>query len=65
MKLIIKVIAASGVSGGKAIALCTEDGNLVGQQVSCAVENEVDAMPTITVRFHIDGDQIRFADNGG
>lgn len=63
MKLVVKVIAAPSVPGGKALALCTEEGQPVGKQVSCVVENEVREIGVITVRFYIDGEAIRFASN--
>lgn len=61
--LIVKVIAAPGVPGQKALALCTEDGEMVGKQYFCTVENEATSIGTITVRFYIDGETIRFASN--
>jgi hypothetical protein len=61
--LIVKVITAPSVPGQKALALCTEDGEMVGKQFSCTVENEATSVGVITVRFYIDGDAIRFASN--
>lgn len=63
LTLTIRAIDAPSVAGGKALALCTENGEVVGKQVSCAVENAVDSIGTITVRFYIDGETIRFAAN--
>jgi hypothetical protein len=63
-RLIIKAVN-SNVPGKRAIALCTEDGEIVGRQYACAVSSEVGSLGTITVSFHIDGDCIRFADNDG
>ncbi len=65
LNLIIKTIDAPSVPGGRALALCSEDGEIVGKQISCAVANEVDAIGIITVQFHIDGQTIRFASNDG
>jgi hypothetical protein len=59
--LIVRLVAAPGVSGGKALALVTEDGEFVGKQQNCIVENGVGQLATITVRFVIDGETIRFA----
>lgn len=61
--LYVKIVAASGLLGGKAIALATKDGQMVGWQQSCVVESEVDDIATVTVRFIIDGKHIIFADN--
>jgi hypothetical protein len=61
--LYVRIVAAPSVPGGKAIALCAEDGEMVGSQIGCTVDNEVDALATITVRFHIDGKTILFASN--
>lgn len=61
--LIVKVIAAPSVPGQKALALCTEGGEIVGKQYSCVVESEATTIGTITVRFYIDGETIRFASN--
>lgn len=65
LRFIVKVVDAAAVRGGKAIQLCTEDGAPVGLQVSTMVEGEAGEMGSITVRFHIDGNLIRFADNDG
>lgn len=62
-KLFVRIVAAPSVPGQKALALCTEDGELVGKQISCAVENGVDEIGVITVRFYIDGETICFASN--
>lgn len=63
LKLIIKAIDAPSIEGNKALALCTEDGEIVGKQIASTVESEVGTMGIITVRFYIDGDTIRFAAN--
>lgn len=64
LKLIIKAVN-SHQPGGKALCLCTEDGEMVGAQTSTQVNCEADGIGTITVSFHIDGEHIRFADNDG
>lgn len=63
--LFVKVVAAPSVPGGKALALVTEDGEFVGDQTRCTVENGVDELAVITVRFIIDGERIRFHSNDG
>lgn len=65
LKLILRVIDGAAVQGGKAIALCTEDGQLVGKQTACIVSSEVGEIGHVTVSFYIDGEHIRFADNDG
>ena len=65
MKYVVKVIASPSCRGGKAMALCTEDGRLVGRQISSSVNTEVGEIGVITVSFYIDGEDIRFADNDG
>jgi hypothetical protein len=56
--LFVKVVAAPS---GPCLALVTEDGQFFGSQQSVTVHNEVDSIATITVRFYIDGETIRFA----
>lgn len=62
LRLVVKVIDAPAVHGGKAMALCTEDGEIVGQQVSCHVSCDTGDVSRVTASFHIDGEIIRFAD---
>lgn len=60
--LFIKVIAAPGVPGNnKALALCAANGEIIGKQISCVVENEVNCIGIVTVKFYIDGETIDFA----
>jgi hypothetical protein len=61
--LVVRIVSAAGVPGGKALALCTEDGQVLGKQISTAVDCEATDISTITVRFYIDGKLIRFASN--
>ena len=56
--LFVRIIAAPSVPGGKALALVTQDGELVGSQFGCTVDNDVNEIATITVRFYIDGKTI-------
>ena len=65
MKLLVRIISAPGTPGGKALALCTEDGEVLPMQRSCVVENEAQDAGVITVSFYIDGKSVRFADNDG
>jgi Ethanolamine utilization protein EutJ (predicted chaperonin) len=65
LRFIVKVIEAPGVPGNKALALCTEDGALLPMQQACTVECGVGEMGVAVVRFYIDGEQIRFADDDG
>jgi len=59
--MLVKIVDASGVPGGRAIALCDENGEIWGRQTRAVVENDADGIPTVTVTFPIDGDRIRFA----
>lgn len=61
--LFVKIVASPTVPGGKALALVTEDGEFVGAQVSCSVENEVNSIATVMVKFYIDGETIHFGSN--
>jgi hypothetical protein len=65
MELIVKIVSAPGVPGNKALALCTVDGEMLPMQHSCAVETEAAEIGLVTVKFWIDGEKIRFADNDG
>lgn len=58
----VKLIDAPGVKGGKAYALCDENGEVIGQQIAVTITNGVGETPTIAVTFLVDGQQIRFAD---
>jgi hypothetical protein len=65
LRLRVQVIEACGVHGGKALALCTEQGDVVGQQVATSVSSEAGEMGTITVTFQIDGETISFEETPG
>ena len=59
----IRIIAAESVPGGRAIALCTEDGEMIGRQFACTVEHEAGEIGRLHVSFHIDGETLIWADN--
>lgn len=59
--MLIKIIDAPAVPGGKAIALCDDAGELLPMQTRAVVENGIEEA-AITVTFQIDGKQLRFAD---
>lgn len=62
--LFVKLVAApASPPTQKALALVTEDGEFVGDQVSTIVECGAGELTTITVKFIVDGDAIRFAAN--
>jgi hypothetical protein len=61
--LFVKIVASPSVPGGKCLALVTQDGEFVGDQQRITVDNEVNDIATITVRFIIDGERIRFGSN--
>jgi hypothetical protein len=65
LKFVVRTIDAPATRGGKALALCTEGGEIVGKQFRCHVANEATEIGTITVSFYIDGDTIRLADSDG
>lgn len=65
MKYLVKIVAAPSVPGGKALALCSEDGVPVGKQISSEVSSEAGEISVIVVKFYVDGEDIRFADNDG
>ncbi|WP_260928215.1 hypothetical protein [Novosphingobium sp. 9] len=54
------MIDAPAIPGGRAIALCNEDGEMLPMQLRAVVENAVGEFGTITVTFSIDGEQVRF-----
>jgi hypothetical protein len=58
----VKTIEAAGVGGGRSLALCDESGNVVGAQISCRVDCELESYPVLTVSFHIDGKEIALDD---
>lgn len=58
MKLIVKLIDAPSVAGGKAYVLCTEDGEMLPMQTGCIIENNCDSTPTITCSFAVDGEKV-------
>lgn len=58
----IMTIDASAVEGGKALALCDDDGRMIGRQIACTVSCEMGALPVATIKFHIDGDAISLGD---
>lgn len=61
-RLVLQIVDAPNLPGGKLLMLCTEDGQPFGMQIACSVECEADALSTVTVKMHIDGEAIRFAD---
>jgi hypothetical protein len=63
MKFYVKVIAAPSVPGKKALALCAEDGTVVGRQRQCTVDCEACEIGLLKVTFFIDGETLIFADN--
>ena len=60
MGMIVKVVDAPAVAGGKAIFLCDENGVSLPTQISASVRNEVGDYPIIDVSLMIDGDKVRF-----
>lgn len=60
--MLVKIIDAESVQGGKAIALCDDSGEMLPMQTDVVVENGVGRVSTITVTFSIDGEKVRFAD---
>lgn len=61
----IKMIDAPTVGGGKALALCDDAGEVIGDQMGVVIENRVGEFPTATVTFLVDGSKLRFADDHG
>jgi hypothetical protein len=60
--VLVKLIDSPGVPGGKALALCHADGEMLDNQFNVVVETGIGECPSITVSFRIDGERIRFAD---
>lgn len=60
--MLIKIIDAPTVCGGRALALCDDDGTILPGQEAVEVQAECGGVARITVTFAIDGDSIRFAD---
>jgi len=58
--MIVKLIAAPGVAGGKALALCDDDGEPLPEQIGCEVRSFAGEIPTVAVTFHVTGKAIRF-----
>jgi hypothetical protein len=59
--MIVKIVAAPGVEGGEAFALCDDDGKILDQQIETIVHTIAGEKPTVTAKFFIDGEYIRFA----
>ena len=59
--VLVRIIDAPGCPGGKAVALCDDEGDMLPMQSRAVLDNGVDHT-TITVTFQIDGNLIRFAD---
>lgn len=53
-------LVVRGINGGSTLALCTEDGQVLGDQSVCEVQNG-SMVSTVTVTFHVDGEKVRFA----
>lgn len=63
MNLVVKLARdLAGVTGNTGIVLCTEDGEMLGPQVSCSLQNTAGDAPLVTFTFRVDGDKVRFAD---
>jgi len=58
----IMTIDAPSLGGGKALALCTDDGEPLGFQIACKVSCEVGDMPTATITFLVDGEKLSFGE---
>lgn len=58
MNLIVKIVDAPAVPGGKAFMLCDERGEALPMQSHAVLDQGVDSA-TIMVEFHIDGDKVR------
>jgi len=59
MNLLIKIVDAPMVPGGKAAVLCDAEGNIFPGQSRCALECEVGSPTVFTVSFEVDGKQIK------
>lgn len=57
MKLTIRI---KDTPTGRHIALCDENGTMLPMQKTVDIADEAGGMPTLTVRFYIDGDEIAF-----
>lgn len=62
MNLTVRFIDAPAMPGGKALALCDADGNMLPMQQHTEFENGVHDGATITVTFRVDGEQVRIID---
>lgn len=58
MNLTVRIIEAPALLGGKAMALCTEDGEVLPMQTRCVMDADMNG-GTITATFIIDGDRIK------
>ncbi|MEN2747087.1 hypothetical protein [Sphingomonas sp. T9W2] len=58
--MIIKVVDAPIVAGGKAMMLCADSGEVLGKQVLCDLHQTTEGAE-LTVRFIVDGEELRFA----
>jgi hypothetical protein len=60
--VIVKIVDAPMVQGGKAPVICDDSGKILPGQFRTVIESEVGTVPLITVTFEIDGKTIRFED---
>jgi hypothetical protein len=62
MRLIVQLVDAPAVPGGRALAICDEAGELLPMQVNCDVLCGVDGMCKAVATFLIDGKDVRFVE---
>ena len=60
--MLIRIMDAAAVAGGKAVLLCDDDGKPLPFQIETMLHAAVGEHGSITVKFQIDGKKIRFAD---
>lgn len=58
--MIIQIVDAPAVPGGKALLLCDDSGKVMGQQLSCDLKQNLDGAE-LTVTFRVDGEHLRYA----
>ena len=59
MKLIAKVVECFAAPNGKFLVLHDENGVQLPAQIAVELEQEMGECPILTVRFRIDGDELR------
>jgi hypothetical protein len=60
MQLEVRLCDAA-VPGGKAYLLCDEHGEMLPNQQSVAITQDVTDMSVLTVKIYVDGEKVRFA----